>query len=29
VSFEDAFGLATLRFGDLLADLGLESSKES
>jgi propane monooxygenase small subunit len=29
VSFEDAFGLATPRFGDLLADLGLESPKES
>jgi propane monooxygenase small subunit len=28
VSFEDSFDLATLRFGDLLDDLGLESPKE-
>jgi propane monooxygenase small subunit len=29
LSFEDAFGLATLRFGELLDDLGLEPPKES
>jgi propane monooxygenase small subunit len=28
LSFEDSFGRATLRFGDLLGDLGLESPKE-
>ncbi|MEA2282630.1 MAG: propane 2-monooxygenase small subunit, partial [Solirubrobacteraceae bacterium] len=28
VSFEDSFGAATLRFGELLDDLGLESPQE-
>jgi hypothetical protein len=28
VSFEDSFGRATLRFNDLLDELGLESPKE-
>jgi propane monooxygenase small subunit len=28
VSFEDSFNLATLRLGDLLDDLDLESPKE-